>query len=132
MKTQAPRFKCDCTQLVSGFGGPNAWSPLLSCYPPAPLLMRFRWFDVFPPCSSIQAGAASTHVKEGFICVEKIKHMKKQGERREGKGKRGKGREGKREGQKRKGGDGELFFLKLLLTNLLIFDPMIILQRINF
>lgn len=43
-----------------------------------------------------------------------------------------KGREGKREGQKREGGDGELFFLKLLLTNLLIFDPMIILQRINF
>ena len=40
---------------------------------------------MFPPCFSIQAGAASTHVKEGFFCVEKIKHMKKQGERREGK-----------------------------------------------
>lgn len=39
---------------------------------------------MFSPCFSIQAGAASTHVKEGFVCVEKIKHMKKQGVRREG------------------------------------------------
>lgn len=44
----------------------------------------------------------------------------------------------KREGKEKGRGKNErvvmenFFFFKLLLTNLIIFDPMIILQRINF